>query len=252
MFHDLLQWLQDVPGAVDGDPSTSWSQTLAGSLHLWALIEGTHVLSLMLFAGTILMVDLRMLGLAFTQVPYSTLNNKILPYTIAGFALVMVTGLVLFFSNPVHYYHNVWFRVKVIFILLAAANIFWFHFRVQKTQAEWDALPKPPAPVKLAAGISLTSWIFVIVFGRLMAFVFFECENMPPGSFGYAFADCESEMRAVNEMMEEESSEEFTDETSEDTGEVPAEESSAEESGETPAEEAPADAPADQAAPQEE
>ena len=96
MLHDLLQWLQDVPGAVDGDPSTSWSQTLAGSLHLWALIEGTHVMSLLLFAGTILMVDLRMLGVAFKDVPYSTLNNRILPYTIGGFALVMITGLVLF------------------------------------------------------------------------------------------------------------------------------------------------------------
>lgn len=248
MLHDLLQWLQDVPGAVDGDPSTSWSQVLAGSLHLWALIEGTHVLSLMLFAGTILMVDLRMLGLAFKDVPYSTLNNKILPYTIAGFALVMITGLVLFFSNPVHYYHNVWFRAKVIFIILAAANIFWFHYRVQKSQAEWDARPNPPASVKLAAGISLTSWMFVIIFGRLMAFVFFECENMPPGSFGYAFADCESEMRAVNEMLEEGASEESTDDSSgEETEEVPADES-----GETPAEEAPADAPADQAAPREE
>ncbi len=248
MLHDLLQWLQDVPGAVDGDPSTSWSQVLAGSLHLWALIEGTHVLSLMLFAGTILMVDLRMLGLAFKDVPYSTLNNKILPYTIAGFALVMITGLVLFFSNPVHYYHNVWFRAKVIFIILAAANIFWFHYRVQKSQAEWDARPNPPASVKLAAGISLTSWMFVIIFGRLMAFVFFECENMPPGSFGYAFADCESEMRAVNEMLEEGSSEESTDDsTGAETEEVPADES-----GETPAEEAPADAPADQAAPREE
>ncbi|HOY78259.1 MAG TPA: hypothetical protein PLN33_10665 [Hyphomonadaceae bacterium] len=248
MLHDLLQWLQDVPGAVDGDPSTSWSQVLAGSLHLWALIEGTHVLSLMLFAGTILMVDLRMLGFAFKDVPYSTLNNKILPYTIVGFALVMITGLVLFFSNPVHYYHNVWFRAKVIFIILAAANIFWFHYRVQKSQAEWDARPNPPTSVRLAAGISLTSWMFVIIFGRLMAFVFFECENMPPGSFGYAFADCESEMRAVNEMLEEESSEELTDEsTGEETEEVPADES-----GETPAEEAPASAPADQAAPQEE
>ena len=189
-----------------------------------------------------------MLGFAFKDVPYSTLNNKILPYTIVGFALVMITGLVLFFSNPVHYYHNVWFRAKVIFIILAAANIFWFHYRVQKSQAEWDARPNPPTSVRLAAGISLTSWMFVIIFGRLMAFVFFECENMPPGSFGYAFADCESEMRAVNEMLEEESSEELTDEsTGEETEEVPADES-----GETPAEEAPASAPADQAAPQEE
>lgn len=243
MFHDLLQWLQDVPGAVDRDPSTSWSQILAGSLHLWALIEGTHVLSLMLFAGTILMVDLRMLGIAFKDVPYSTLNNRILPYTIGGFALVMITGLLLFYSNPVHYYHNVWFRAKVVFIILAAANIFWFHFRVQKSQAEWDARPNPPTPVKLAAAASLTSWIFVIIFGRLTAFEFFLCENMTPGSFGYVFADCESEMRAVNEMMEEEefideSSDEVTDETGETEEATP--------------EEPPADAPADQTAPQEE
>lgn len=180
MFHDLLQWLQDVPGATDGDPSTSWSQQLAGSLHLWALTEGTHVVSLMLFAGTILMVDLRMLGLAFKGVPYSTLNSKVLPLTIAGFVLVTLTGLVLFFSNPVHYYHSVWFRAKVLFIFVAAANIFWFHYRIQKNLPEWDNKSNPPVAVKVAAGISLASWIFVIVFGRLMAFVFFECESMPP------------------------------------------------------------------------
>ena len=247
MFHDLLQWLQDVPGAVDGDPSTSWSQVLAGSLHLWALIEGTHVLSLMLFAGTILMVDLRMLGLAFKDVPYSTLNNKILSYTIAGFALVMITGLVLFYSNPVHYYHSVWFRAKVIFIILASANIFWFHYKTQKSLADWDTLANPPAGVKLAASLSLASWIFVIIFGRLTAFEFFQCENMAPGSFGYVFADCESEMRAVNELMEEEPSEEITDETGETT-----EESPADDTGETPAEEAPTGAPSEEAAPQEE
>ena len=237
MFHDLLQWLQDVPGATDGDPSTSWSQQLAGSLHLWALTEGTHVLSLMLFAGTILMVDLRMLGVAFKNVPYSTLNNKILPLTIAGFVLVMLTGLVLFFSNPVHYYHSVWFRAKMIFLVLAAANIFWFHFRVHKTVAEWDDRPSPPAAVKLAAGVSLASWIFVIIFGRLTAFVFFECENMPPGSLGYAFAECESEMRAANEAAEE-----YSEESTEETGEETVEEPAAEESTDAPAE-APATEP---------
>ena len=248
MFHDLLQWLQDVPGAVDGDPSTSWSQTLAGSLHLWALIEGTHVLSLMLFAGTILMVDLRMLGVAFKSVPYSTLNNKILPYTIAGFVLVMVTGFVLFFSNPVHYYHSVWFRAKVIFIFIAAANIFWFHFRTHKTISEWDERPNPPAMVKLSASISLASWIFVIIFGRLMAFVFFECESMAPGSFGYTFAECESEMRALNEANEEYGDETVEEETGEEVTEDTGEE--AVEGEETPAAE-PAEAPTEPTAPQE-
>lgn len=190
MFHDLLQWLQDVPGATGGDPSTSWSQQFAGSLNLWALTEGTHVLSLMLFAGTILVVDLRMLGVAFKDVPYSTLNDRVLPLTIGGFALLLATGLLLFFSNPVHYYHSVFFRLKILFLLAAAANIFWFHYRVQKSQSEWDARASPPFPVKLAAIVSVSSWVLVIVFGRLTALSFFDCGSMAPGTPGYVFAEC--------------------------------------------------------------
>ena len=202
MLHDFLEWLQYVPGAVDGDPYTSWSQRFAGSLNLWALTEGTHVVSLMLFAGTIILVDLRMLGVAFRDIPYSTLNNRVLPMTVTGFALVAVTGALLFFSNPLQYYHSVWFRAKMIFLIIAAANIFWFHTRVQKSQAEWDASTSPPLPVKLAAGVSLACWALVIVFGRLTALTFFECENMPPGSFGYIFAECASEMGGYDQSGE--------------------------------------------------
>jgi hypothetical protein len=208
LFHDLLQWLQDVPGATDGDPTTSWSQQFGGSLHLWALTEGTHVVSLMLFAGTILMVDARMLGIAFRQVPYSTLNNKVLPFTVAGFVLVTVTGVLLFLSNPVHYYHSVFFRAKILFLIVAAVNIFWFHYRTQKSIAEWDAAQKPPFPVKLAAVISLTSWILVIVFGRLTALSFFECQSMERGTFGYVFAECEPVMREVEELERQAAEEE--------------------------------------------
>ncbi len=113
----------------------------------------------------------------------------------------------------------------MIFIFIAAANIFWFHFRTHKTISEWDERPNPPAMVKLSASISLASWIFVIIFGRLMAFVFFECESMPPGSFGYAFAECESEMRALDEATEEfesEISEEVTEEGTEEPSDAPA------------------------------
>lgn len=202
MLHDFFNWLQSVPGATDGDPFSSWSAQYLGSLHLWSLTEGSHVMSLMLFAGTILMVDLRMLGVAFKGVPYSTLNNKVLPLTVVGFVLVLVTGVLLFLSNPVHYYHSVWFRAKVVFLLIAAANIFWFHYSIQKNQAEWDAAPNPPAKVKLAAVISLVSWILVIAFGRLTAFTWFDCENMKPNTFGYVFAECASEMREAIEADE--------------------------------------------------
>lgn len=203
MFHDLLDWLQSVPGATDGDPYSSWSQQFAGSLHLWSLTEGTHVLALMAFAGTILLVDLKMLGLIFRDIPYSALNNRILPVTVAGFGLLLVTGLLLFLANPLNYYHSFWFRWKVIFILLAAANIFWFHHRTQKTMAEWDAAPDPPAAVKAAAALSLACWIAVIALGRLMAFTWFDCENVKPGSFAYAFTECAAEYGDMSGVTEE-------------------------------------------------
>lgn len=216
MLHDFFNWIQSVPGSTDGDPYTSWSQQLVGSLHLWSLLEATHVLTLMLFAGTILMVDLRMLGVAFRTVPFSTLNNKVLPLTVAGFALLVFTGVILFLADPVKYYHSVWFRAKLIFLLIASANIFWFHYRIQKNQAEWDTLPTPPKGVKLAAVVSLTSWILVIVFGRLIAFTWFNCENLQPNTFGYAFAECASEMREAIEAEESAAAEEEAVESSDD------------------------------------
>lgn len=200
----------------------------------------------MLFAGTILVVDLRMLGVAFRDVPYSTLNNRILPLTVGGFVLVMLTGAVLFFSNPVHYYHSVWFRAKIVFLIIAAANIFWFHYRTQKNLAEWDARPSPPLAVKAAAAISLASWIFVIIFGRLTAFLFFECDTMPPGSPGYAFAECESAMREANAAAEEYEEESTEGEVTEESTEEPTDGAAAEST-----DEAPAETPAPDAAPQE-
>jgi general stress protein CsbA len=195
LLHDLFNWLQTVPGAVDGDPSTSWSGQLGASLHFWSLLEATHVVTLMLFAGTILVVDLRMLGLAFRSTPYSTLNNRVLPMTIIGFVVLVLTGILLFASEPLKYYHSVWFRAKMIFLAVAAINIFWFHFRTQKTMAAWDTMESPPAPVKLAAAVSITSWILVILFGRLIAFTWFDCGSTKPGSFAYGFAACEAAMR---------------------------------------------------------
>src|SRR5436190_2110347 len=52
----------------------SWSEALASSLNFWGLLEGTHVLSLMLFAGTIFVVDLRLLGLTFKRTPVAVIS----------------------------------------------------------------------------------------------------------------------------------------------------------------------------------
>lgn len=180
MLNEFFDWLQNNWGAAQPGDGTSYSQLLLSSLNFWGLLEGTHLLMLMLFFGTILLVDLRLLGVSFREYPISVLSRRLLPLTVTAFVLMLVTGLLLFFSKPEVYWHNLWFRAKMVLLVLALANIVIFHFMVQKNQGEWDAAPRPPSKARLSGLISLTSWILIIAFGRFIAYNWFECGKPQP------------------------------------------------------------------------
>jgi hypothetical protein len=180
VIRDFLVWIATTLGKGEGDVAMSWSEALASSLNLWSLLEGTHVLSLMLFAGTIFLVDLRLLGVAFKRTPVSTISDKVLPLTVFGFGLMIATGLALFYAKPLLYYHNVWFRLKLIFLAIAVINIMIFHWKVQKDRAAWDTLERPPGKARLSAVVSLLSWFLVIACGRFIAYDWFECGKPQP------------------------------------------------------------------------
>ncbi len=141
MFHDFVNWIREDLGRFTED-GLSWSHQLHQSLFMWNVIEGTHVLTIMFFAGTIWLIDLRMMGLAFRNVPISRLNDKVLPITMISFAVMILTGVIAFIGRePLMYYHNIWFRVKILFLIVAIINILWFHYKVQKSQPDWDTIP---------------------------------------------------------------------------------------------------------------
>ena len=156
---------------------TTWSIGLHESLHMYAITESTHVLSIMLFVGTIAMVDFRLLGIAFTKVQVSQMLSRMLPWTIFGFVLLVVTGSMLFLAIPVRTYHSIWFRLKCLMILIAAVNIAVFTFKVERDKAAWDLGPVPKKS-KICAAISLSAWACVIVFGRLIAYNWFDCDSI--------------------------------------------------------------------------
>lgn len=175
-----MVWLQTELGKGSGDIAQSWSEALLGSPNFWGLLEGTHLLSLMLFAGTIFLVDLRLLGVLFKRTPVSVISERLLPLTVFGFALVVTTGLLLFFAKPVVYYHNIWFRAKLIFLAFAMINILVFHYRVQRNISQWDTLEKPPRAARTSAALSLTAWLCVITMGRFIAYDWYECGKAIP------------------------------------------------------------------------
>lgn len=170
-------------GALEWLAGTRWSVALHESLHVWPLLESAHVLCLGLFVGTAAILDLRLLGVALPHVPASEVTGRLLPWTRAGFALMALTGGILFTATPVTYYTSLFFRVKVILLVVAGLNVWLFHSRIHRRVAEWDvALPTPRA-ARVAAVVSLSAWAGVIVAGRLVAYNWFACDLQPQPAF---------------------------------------------------------------------
>lgn len=170
--------------------STRWSIALHESLYMYPLVESTHVLSIMLFAGLTWAMDLRLLGVTFTTVPVSDIRNRVLPWIKVGFVVMVTTGVLLFYAIPVRNYQNIFFRVKAVMLLLAGLNAWWFHTRTERRLAEWDRSPVPPRAAKLAGATSLILWACIIVAGRMIAYNWFDCDIQPQSDFINWAAGC--------------------------------------------------------------
>jgi hypothetical protein len=171
--HGFLEWLG----------TTGWSVAVLESIWVWSLVESTHVLTLTVFAGTAVMMDLRFLGVTFNRVPISEFTNRMLPWTRGAFAVMVVTGLLLLYSNPVRYYHNIFFRIKIGLMILAGFNVWWFHSRTHRKVLEWDLDPVPPRAVRIAGGMSIFVWAFIVITGRMIAYNWFDCDIQPQSDF---------------------------------------------------------------------
>ena len=170
MFHDFINWIREDLGRFTED-GQSWSHQLHESLFMWNIIEGTHVLTIMFFAGTIWMIDLRMMGIAFKNMPLSKLSDRVLPITIIALVAMFVTGAIAFIGrDPLMYYHNIWFRLKMVFLLAAMINILWFHYRVQKSDVAWDVIPPMSDPLPVKKTLWLAAFI-ASAFALLVSFL---------------------------------------------------------------------------------
>jgi hypothetical protein len=167
-----------------------WSIALHESLYLYPLLETTHVLSLLLFVGTVAYVDLRLLGWVFRDAPVSEVNARLLPWTVIGFAFAGVTGLLLFYAIPVRTYQSLFFRIKVVMLLAAAANAWLFGRSTRNGALAWDRDPTPPLRARLAGAFSLVAWATVIVMGRMIAYNWFDCDRQPQPAFVNWAAGC--------------------------------------------------------------
>ena len=141
-----------------------------GGEWLFPIVETLHVISLAMVFGSIVMVDLRLLGVASRNSTVSGLSREVLPYTWGAFICAIVTGTLLFMSKAHVYFHNLQFQLKFLCMFLAGVNMLVFHFGAYRHVLEWDERHSPPHAAQLAGALSITLWIGVIFFGRWIGF----------------------------------------------------------------------------------
>ena len=158
---EICQFIQD----------TRIGTAMRESNYYW-MLNGTHVLGIAVSAGAIFWFDLRALGLNMRDMRISEVYRQINAWMTGGFILMIITGTLLFWARAADSYSNVYFRIKLVGLLLAGANAMYFNFKTKRGIAGWDTAGRPPFNVRMAGLASIVLWASVIAAGRLMAYTF--------------------------------------------------------------------------------
>jgi hypothetical protein len=175
----FIKWMADTP----------WSVALHESLYGYPIVESIHVWALCLFVGMAVVLDLRLTGLSFTNIPVSQIARRILPWTTFGFIVMVISGILLFYAIPVRSYQNIFFRVKLLLLVLAGINAWVFHPRGIQP---WDRDPVPPRAARFAGYASLVLWMTIIFCGRMIAYNWFDCDRPDQSHIINTLAGCEA------------------------------------------------------------
>lgn len=156
----FLAWLANTP----------FSRYLRESLWAYPLVETVHVLTLCLFLGFTLLLDLRLLGITLRRTAASEVTRRLEPWIALGFASMLLSGGLLFASDPVRFWASVFLRIKLGMLLLAGLNVWLYHVTVYRSVAEWDMKSATPAGAKAIAIGSLMLWTGIVAMGRAIAY----------------------------------------------------------------------------------
>lgn len=137
---------------------------------LFPWIESLHVLGIALVFGSIVVVDLRLLGLIMRDQAIHAFLRQYLIITWLAFALSAITGAVLFVSNAMSYASNTNFQIKLILLICAGLNMVIFQNVFAKEIPRWLFEEQVPRVAKIMACISICIWLGVVIFGRLIGF----------------------------------------------------------------------------------
>ena len=149
----------------------SWVQGLPLSEYIgftwwFPFLESIHVLAIAFVVGSILTVDLRLVGVTALRYAVSRMTKELIPWTWAAFVVAVVTGTGLFMTRASVYVENPAFQIKFVLLILACVNMAFFQFRTFRSVRGWDTSATIPLDARIAGAASLILWSGVVLAGR--------------------------------------------------------------------------------------
>ena len=153
-----------------GIESSSIGTAIRESQWAFPILNLVHLLGLTVAAGTVIYWDLRLLGFGLRRSAVSEVGRQLLPWTWGGFSVMFISGMLLAWCEAGRLYSNVFFRLKMVFLLLAGLNVLVFHFTVYRGVSAWDLARKAPLGARIEGALSLTLWFGLIACGRAIGY----------------------------------------------------------------------------------
>jgi len=161
MFLSLAQWAQN----------TQFFTALRSSWYVYPIVMATHLLGIALFGGLILMTNLRLLGLTMGKYTVTDVVSQLRWPKRIGLIVVATCGILMLGSKAEEYYYNIFFRLKVVFLVLMFVHGWIFRRSVYFNTEEIDRSPQVSGRVKLAAYSSLLIWVCIACAGRGIGYI---------------------------------------------------------------------------------
>ena len=146
--------------------ATPVGETIRDSAWLFPVIEAIHLLGFVLTLGSVLIVELRLLGAGLTRQPVAELAASAQPWLIGGVITMFASGSLLFLSESIKAYYSAAFWVKMASLFLVLLYTFTLRRRVTGT----DLVTNRPLLARSLALLSLSLWFGVAWGGRWIGF----------------------------------------------------------------------------------
>lgn len=149
---------------------TSASQFIQENLWVVPTIQTVHILAVAMVMGSVLMLELRILGVAARSQTLGQTARRYTPWIWAALSVLLATGGVMIVGEPVRELMNVVFWSKMGLVVLAALATLAFQRVVLRAATDADPSPGARRGLSFAALLTLLVWFAIIILGRWIAY----------------------------------------------------------------------------------